>query len=57
MIPEGDPGAGGWEIVEVSRQSEEEGVAAGDMDGDLDLASIAWRQYRYLRVWLDYIGE
>jgi hypothetical protein len=43
VIPESSPAETRWNIVEVSDESEEEGVAAADLDGDgdIDLAGVA----------------
>jgi hypothetical protein len=56
VIPEKDAGGGDWEVVVVSRNSEEEGVAAGDLDGDgdLDLAGVAADGHR--AVWFENPG-
>ncbi|MGD8413345.1 MAG: VCBS repeat-containing protein, partial [Candidatus Latescibacterota bacterium] len=54
-------GDGRWIIhpIDVSNRSSHLGTRLRDLDGDgdLDLASIAWRQYRYLHVWLNYMDE
>jgi hypothetical protein len=45
--------------IDVSNRSSHLGARLCDLDGDgdLDVASIAWRQYKYLHVWINYTGE
>jgi hypothetical protein len=45
--------------IDVSNRSSHLGARVCDLDGDgdLDVASIAWRQYKYLHVWINYTGE
>jgi hypothetical protein len=54
-------GAGRWVAhpIDISNRSSHLGTRLRDLDGDgdLDAVSIAWRQYRYLHVWLNYIDE
>jgi len=54
-------GEGRWitHPIDISNRSSHLGARLRDLDGDgdPDLASIAWRQYRYLHVWLNYMDE